>query len=125
MTPREPMHLADWAELERVAVRPGVSRSAFGNDDVLLVRNVLEPGMEINAHVHEFDQIALVVEGHATFFLDGEPYDMPPGSILLIPAGVAHHAEPVGDRPVVNVDVFAPVREDYRHLLDWMQAGAQ
>lgn len=109
-----------WEDLDQEVVRAGVMRSAFGNENVLIVRNVLEPGMDLNPHVHDFDQIALIVEGHATMTLDGEVYDMPAGSVILIPAGVTHHAEPVGEGPVVNIDIFAPPRGDFAHLTAWM-----
>ena len=47
-------------------------------------------------------------------------YDVGPGSILLIPAGVEHYIEPLGEEVVQNIDVLAPAREDYLHLLEWM-----
>jgi len=39
---------------------------------------------------------------------------------MLIPAGVEHYIEPIGDETVENIDLFAPARDDYAHLLDWM-----
>jgi mannose-6-phosphate isomerase-like protein (cupin superfamily) len=41
--------------------------------------------------------------------------------VLLIPAGITHNIEPTGSEPVGNLDVFAPCRDDYRHLIEWMQ----
>lgn len=119
MSSREPVCI-QWEDLDQEFVREGVTRSAFGNEHVLIVRNVLVPGMDLNPHVHDFDQIAMIVEGHATMTLEGETYDMPAGSICLIPAGVKHHAEPVGDQPTVNIDIFAPPRADFSHLTQWM-----
>jgi quercetin dioxygenase-like cupin family protein len=124
MTGRAPVYLKDWGDLDQEPVRKGVHRSGFGTDEVLLVRNVLERGMDLNPHVHDFDQIALIVAGHATMHLDDETCDMPAGSVVLIPAGVHHYAEPVGDEPVVNIDVFAPVRADLAHLAAWMGSDA-
>ena len=46
-----------------------------------------------------------------------------PGSIVLIPAGVDHYIEPLGEEAVKNIDVFAPCRDDLAHLLDWMGAA--
>ena len=40
------------------------------------------------------------------------------GSIMHIPAGVEHYIEPTGTEPVMNLDVFAPARADYMHLLE-------
>jgi hypothetical protein len=35
---------------------------------------------------------------------------------------VVHYAEPIGDDVVMNLDVFSPIRDDYRHLIEY-QAG--
>jgi mannose-6-phosphate isomerase-like protein (cupin superfamily) len=37
---------------------------------------------------------------------------------MLIPAGVEHYIEPTGEGPVMNLDVFAPARSDYMHLIE-------
>jgi mannose-6-phosphate isomerase-like protein (cupin superfamily) len=37
---------------------------------------------------------------------------------MRIPAGVEHYIEPTGEEPVMNLDVFAPARPDYMHLLE-------
>jgi hypothetical protein len=37
---------------------------------------------------------------------------------MHIPAGVEHYIEPTGSEPVMNLDVFAPARADYMHLLE-------
>ncbi len=112
---------ARWSELEFEDVRPGVRRAGFGTGNVQLVMNELRPGMQTRPHSHDFDQIAMVVSGRARFWLDGELVPMEPGEVLLIGAGVEHWAEPAGDEPVLNLDVFAPPRSDYDHLLDWMR----
>jgi len=116
--------LVRWDDLQQEEVRPGVHRCAFGTDDVMLVMNELRPGMEVNPHSHDFDQIALVVEGTARFYVEGQVYDVPQGSLLHIPANAQHYGEPVGDRRVLNLDVFAPPRADYAHLLAWMARPA-
>lgn len=85
--------------------------------------NTLQPGMELREHVHEdFDQIALVLSGSMRFVLDGEEVEVSAGEVLHIPAGVVHGGAPTSGEPVRNLDVFAPARADYIHLLDWMQA---
>jgi len=87
----------------------------------MLVMNELTPDMTINPHTHEdFDQIAYIVSGDALYHVGEEAFPVSAGSLLLIPAGQPHYIEPTGSGPVLNVDVFAPAREDLRHLLDWM-----
>lgn len=111
-----------WSDIPDEAVRPGVRRRGFGTSDVLLVLNECAPGMQVRPHSHEFDQIAMISAGCALYHVGGVANEVRPGSILLIPAGVEHYIEPTGEEPVSNIDVFAPARADYRHLLGWMHA---
>lgn len=109
-----------WDEIPDEEVRSGVRRRGFGTEDCLLVMNECEPGMDIRPHVHEFDQIAMIVAGRARYHVGEVANEMGPGSIVLIPAGVDHFIEPVGDEVVKNIDVFTPCRADLAHLLGWM-----
>ena len=115
------MPAVSWNDIPDEAVRPGIRRRGFGTDRVLLIMNECEPGMDLRPHVHDFDQIALVVSGHANYQVGEERNLMGPGSIVLIPAGVEHYIEPIGDEVVKNIDVFAPARGDLIHLLEWMR----
>jgi len=114
-----------WEDIPDEAVRPGVRRRGFGTPNCLLVMNECTPGMDVRPHVHDFDQIAMIVRGRAIYHVGDEPNEMGPGSIVLIPAGVEHHIEPVGDEVVQNIDVFTPCRDDLRHLLAWMEETAR
>ncbi len=114
--------LYNWDSLPRETVRKGVERSGFRGDDVLLVMNRLEPGMDVNPHSHPFEQIVYIVEGAVRFQIGDESFEAGPGSVIRIPPDVVHYAEPIGDKPALNLDVFAPIRDDYRHLTDYQEA---
>jgi quercetin dioxygenase-like cupin family protein len=122
---RQPVH-ARWSELEMEEVRPGVRRAGFGTERALLVMNEMQPGMDVRSHSHDFDQIALITEGAVRFTVEGETFDVQAGEALLIPANAVHCGEPLNGERAMNLDVFAPAREDYLHLLEWMttQAGS-
>jgi quercetin dioxygenase-like cupin family protein len=113
--------LYNWDTLPKEVVRPGVSRSGFRGDDVLMVMNWLEPGMEVNPHSHPCEQVVYIVQGQMRFHIDGDVIEGGPGSLIRIPPDVEHYGEPIGDEPVLNLDVFSPIREDYRHLVDYQQ----
>ena len=116
------MNAVRWEDIPDEFVRDGVRRRGFGTQSCLLVMNECEPGMDVRSHVHEdFDQIAMIIRGRAIYHVGDVHNDMGAGSIVLIPAGVRHSIEPVGDETVQNIDVFAPCREDLAHLLRWMQ----
>jgi quercetin dioxygenase-like cupin family protein len=114
-----------WDEIPDEPVRPGVRRRAFGTSDVMLVLNHCEPGMDLRPHSHDFDQIALITKGRAVYHIGDEANEVGPGSLMLIPAGVDHYIEPTGDETVENIDVFAPARADYLHLLEWMSSRSR
>jgi mannose-6-phosphate isomerase-like protein (cupin superfamily) len=114
------MKLVRWEEIPEEDVRPGVTRRAIGTREVLLVANECRPGMDLRPHSHDFDQLALIISGEAIYHVGDDHNEVGPGSVMLVPAGVEHYIEPTGSEPVLNLDVFAPAREDYLHLLDWM-----
>lgn len=114
-----------WDLIPGEVVRRGVFRRGFGTRDVILVMNEVAPDMDVAPHKHDdFDQIACIISGRAVYHVGEASHEVGPGSVLLIPTGVLHYIEPVGDEVVLNLDVFAPMRADYSHLLDWMRGDA-
>lgn len=111
-----------WSELPREAVRPGVTRTAFRGDNALMVMNWLEPGMEVRPHSHPFEQLAYILAGRVRFTVGDDVVEVGAGEVLRIPPDVVHCGEPVGEEVAVNLDVFAPVRDDYRHLTEYQEA---
>lgn len=114
-----------WDELPTEAVRPGVKRAGFRGDDVLLVMNWLQPGMQTRPHRHPFEQIVYVVQGKMRFVVGDEVIEADAGSVIRVPPDVEHYGEPIGDEPVLNLDVFSPFREDYRHLVEYQQVATR
>lgn len=115
-----------WDSVPEESPRPGVRRKAYVTDQVMLVMNELEPGMELRPHVHDdFDQLAYIVRGRARYYVDGTPHLMTPGTMMLVPAGSPHYIEPLDDNeePVLNLDIFVPPRSDLLHLAAYLDAG--
>ena len=117
--------LYKWDELPKEVVRAGVERAGFRGDDVLMVMNWLKPGMETNPHSHPFEQLAYIVQGRMKFVIGDDTFEAGPGSVIRIPPDVEHYGEPIGDEPVLNLDVFSPIRDDYRHLVEYQQPEFQ
>lgn len=111
-----------WDTLPREEVRPGVSRTAFRGDNALMVMNWLQPGMEVRPHSHPFEQLAYILAGRVKFTIGENVVEVGPGEMVRIPPDVMHCGEPIGDEVAVNLDVFAPVRDDYRHLTAYQEA---
>lgn len=113
--------LYNWDTLPKEVVRAGVERAGFRGEDVLLVMNWLEPGMDLNPHSHPFEQVVYIVKGKVRFHIGEETFDAEAGSVIRIPPDVEHYGEPLGDEPALNLDIFAPIREDYRHLIEYQE----
>ena len=69
-----------------------------------------EPGAQAPRHVHEEEQIVIVLEGEMTFDLDGDVRTMTKGDVAVIPAWVPHGAWTT-DTTCLEVDVFCPPRK--------------
>ena len=77
------------------------------------------PGVTAPRHVHEEEQIVIVLDGEFTFDLDGDVRVMRPGDVAVIPAWVPHGAWTTGSH-CREVDVFVPPRRSLLAL-----AGAE
>jgi quercetin dioxygenase-like cupin family protein len=115
--PVAPLH-AKISELPRESIAGGaLTRTAVRTDDALVTFNWIQPGHpEVPPHSHPYDQLALILTGTLELDLDGDTYTVGPGELLYIPARVPHVGRVVGDEVVLNVDIFAPIREDYLYL---------
>jgi quercetin dioxygenase-like cupin family protein len=82
-----------------------------------------EPGAEAPRHVHEEEQIVIVLEGEMTFDLDGDVRTMTKGDVAVIPAWVPHGAWTT-DTSCLEVDVFSPPRKTLLALAAEQAPGA-
>jgi quercetin dioxygenase-like cupin family protein len=82
------------------------------------------PGAEAPRHVHEEEQIVIVVDGELHFDLDGDVRTMSRGDVAVIPAWVPHGAWTT-DSSCLQIDVFCPPRKTLLALAEEQQAGDQ
>ncbi len=68
------------------------------------------PDTEAPTHVHEEEQIVIVMEGELEFDIDDETRMMRPGDVAVVPSWVSHGAR-TRDTPCLEVDVFNPPRK--------------
>jgi len=92
---------------------PGVDIYTTFGDGMMLSLVEFEPHAVVEEHHHPHEQMGLMLEGEAEFIIGGESRIIGPGGMWCIPGGVPHKVI-AGDRPVRAVDVFHPIREDYK-----------
>ena len=70
-------------------------------------------GGVVDWHAHPNEQLGVMVHGEATFSIGDEVKRLGPGDVFFIPGGVRHKVV-AHDQPVRAIDVFYPIREEYR-----------
>lgn len=97
----------------RHGIFPGVTIHTAAGADMMLSLVEFEPGAEVPAHSHPHEQVGLLLEGELAFVIGGERHHLRPGDMWRIPGGIVHGVV-AGGQTVKALDVFHPVREDYR-----------
>lgn len=111
-----------WKDLPNFPVRDFVSRAGFRGEDVMLVMNWLEPGMELKVHSHPFEQVACILQGRMRWHVGDDVFEVGPGEVLRVPPDVPHGGVPIGDETVWNLDIFQPIRQDYIEIVEHQKA---
>lgn len=100
------------SDMNRTELVPGFhvkfihsERMTFAYWDVLA-------GAVLPEHTHPHEQVVNMVEGEFQLTVDGEAKILKKGDVAMIPPNAPHSAKALTDCKII--DVFAPVREDYR-----------
>ena len=111
------MGLVKSADAKRFTPEAGMVRQVLAySGDLMLVRHYFEKGWVGARHSHPHHQLVYVVKGAIHVEADGEPaFDCFAGDSFVVNGGVEHQALALEDSEVL--DVFTPVREDYRELV--------
>jgi quercetin dioxygenase-like cupin family protein len=96
----------------RHVIFPGVEiRTAAGRELMLSIVH-FEPNAIVEEHSHPHEQMGMLISGRLQFTIGDVTKIVNPGEMWRIPGGVKHKVVAI-DGPVVAVDVFHPIREDY------------
>ena len=107
------MKVASLEGLSSTEVRAGVRRGVFSGDGATLAFTTLDPGHTARPHSHIFEQIVYVLEGELLFVVGDEEAVLHAGDMLVVPPGVEHWAQTLGDTPALDLSVFTPRRDEY------------
>jgi quercetin dioxygenase-like cupin family protein len=114
------VHIDDLASAEYV---PGLTFRPVLGDGVLTNFVQFAENTEAPRHVHEEEQIVIILDGEMTFNIDGDERTMRKGDVAVIPAWVPHGAWTT-DTTCLEVDVFCPPRKTLLALAETQQSGA-
>ena len=97
------------------ALRAGITARAVEGERMTMAVVDLEPNVAMPEHHHENEQLGFIIAGSMTMWIGDEKSELRPGDTYAIPSDVPHHVV-VGSDGCTVVDVFAPVREDWKKL---------
>ncbi len=80
-------------------------------------RFIIEPGGYMPKHTNRVEHEQYVLAGHARVLIGEEVYDVGPGDVVFIPAGVPHWYATVGEEPFVFLCVV-PNMPDQIEILE-------
>jgi quercetin dioxygenase-like cupin family protein len=93
---------------------PGVSIRTVSGDAIMMSFVTFHyAGADVPTHSHPHEQTGTGLEGTFELTIGSETRIIKPGVAYTIPGGTPHSARSV-DGPAVALDIFHPIREDYR-----------
>ena len=101
-----------WSQVPAEPVREGLARQTAIGENMMILRQTVQPGCEIAEHSHAHEQIVHLFQGKIRLTIAEESIELGPGESLLIPPHLPHAVAVAGDEEVVAFDIFSPVRED-------------
>jgi quercetin dioxygenase-like cupin family protein len=102
----------DMKSLPSKEVAPGVKGKFAHSKEMTIAWWEIEKDALLKMHSHDHEQVVNVIEGTLQVIVGDRTWILTPGSVLVIPSGVPHEAKGVTSCRVI--DVFYPVREDYK-----------
>jgi len=100
-----------WKNMEIEQLNEKLSRQMISGENATISQLLLKKGAVVPRHSHTNEQYSWIISGALRFVFDDREILVGSGEILLIPANVAHSAVALED--TVDVDIFAPRREDW------------
>ena len=101
-----------WNDLEERTILPGMHGRFIHSERMTFTMWRMDKGAALPEHHHPHEQVVHVQSGELELYVGGERSILTAGTVLVIPPNVPHRGTALTDVRVM--DVFAPVREDYR-----------
>lgn len=108
------MYFMSPSEREPKTLFGAISTRTFWGEKMLLSLVEIPAGSVVPPHSHPHEQAGIVLEGELTFTVGGETRTLKPGDMWMIPGGVEHSVV-AGDQSAKALDIFSPVRDDYKY----------
>ena len=100
-------------ECGRHTIFPGVHIKTCAADRMMISVVDLEPHSVVEEHAHPHEQVGILLSGKMVFTIGNEEKTVQAGDMWRIPGNVRHKVVTL-DEPARAIDIFTPIREEYR-----------
>ena len=107
-------YFVDAKDRASLDLAPGAATQTFWGANMLLSLVSIEANSTVPRHTHPHEQAGVVIEGELEMGIGGEVRVLKPGDMYIIPGDVEHYAR-TGDAPAKALDIFSPVREEFKY----------
>lgn len=107
------MAFYNWDKIEWETVEAGIKRKIITGENLMVVLYEIGSGKGLKEHTHPHEQFVYIFKGKAEFTVDGEKAIVGPGGVVHVPPDVPHGGKVVSDEPLLELDVFYPIRRDF------------
>lgn len=111
-----------WADVEERTIIPGFHGKFIHSGQMTFALWRIDKGAVLPLHTHLHEQVVHVYSGELEIVIEGVAHRVTPGKVLVIPPNAHHEGRALADSSVM--DVFTPVREDYRGQGETVLGGA-
>lgn len=99
-------------DLEEKEPMPGFRGRFVHSENMTFAYWDIAAGAPLPEHSHAPEQITFVLEGELRLSVNGETNVLGPGAVAIVQSKAIHSGEAL--TPCRLIDVFYPIREDYR-----------
>ena len=92
---------------------PGIILRTFWGEQMLFSHVTLTPNSVVPAHSHPHEQGGIVIQGEMELTIGDETRLLKVGDMYIAPGGVEHSVV-AGPDGCIALDIFSPVREEYK-----------
>jgi quercetin dioxygenase-like cupin family protein len=106
-------YFIDKSACRRLTPFPGVEMYTSTGETMTISLVEMAPGSTIPVHQHPHEQVGMIISGAAEFTIGGELKRVGPGDRHQIPGNVPHTITAL-EEGLIALDVFYPIREEYK-----------
>lgn len=100
-------------EQARHTIFPGVQIATCAGERLMISVVDLAAHSVVEQHSHPHEQCGMLLQGRAIFFIGDEQKTLQAGDVYFMPGNVPHKVI-VLDEPARAIDIFTPIRDEYR-----------